>query len=515
MIEQKSDMPMEAVADESTVRRPTDRIEARNAGAIVAIGCGAPSDEVPAHCLRACLQGDPALLSSHGCNWLRRAAEGIVDVSDVNDGRCCQGFDVAAQRVDVGGQPVVLLSVEATHDRVGTDACEAAVRATANAAGKLVSRVGQVLDENTGLIGEVLRSYEQLNFIFDITREVSRISDAAELEQVLLCRLGDLLALDCIYVLGANGSRRRYDLPSDCVTEAATGLPLEHDLSDEINRVRRTGKVCATTAELRDVVLGPLKRLDERTDVVLAARIEGNGPFTAGDLMLFASMLSYGADLLRNIELQTRLKQTAIESIRALVNAIDKKDAYTCGHSERVAFWARLTGRQMGLSAVDLELLEWAGNLHDVGKIGIPESIVNKPGRLTEEEFAEIKKHPVMGYEILKPVASFKPILEATLYHHENPDGTGYPEGLKGEEIPLPARIMRAADVFDALYSERSYRRAFSIEKVLEIIRHDAGTKIDTEAAHALETAVQTFRRRCPDRFTEMYQHVRRPEDGV
>ena len=276
MIEQKSDIPMEAVADESTVRRPTDRIEARNAGAIVAIGCGAPSDEVPAHCLRACLQGDPALLSSHGCNWLRRAAEGVVDVSDVNDGRCCQGFDVAAQRVDVGGQPVVLLSVEEPHDRVGTDACEAAVRATANAAGKLVGRVGQVLDENTGLIGEVLRSYEQLNFIFDLTREVSRISDAAELEQVLLCRLGDLLALDCIYVLGANGSRRRYDLPSDCVTEAATGLPLEHDLSDDINRVRKTGKVCATTVELRDVILGPLKRLDERTDVVLAARIEGN-----------------------------------------------------------------------------------------------------------------------------------------------------------------------------------------------------------------------------------------------
>lgn len=170
MIDQKFGAPTEAVVDESGVGRPPDRVEVRAAGAILAIGCGAPSDEVPANCLRVCLQGDPALLSSHGCNWLRRAAEGVVDASDVNDGRCRQGFDVAAQGVDLGGQHVVLLSVEDTHDRVGTDACEAAVRATTNAAGKLVGRLGQVLDENAGLIGEVLRSYEQLNLIFDVTR---------------------------------------------------------------------------------------------------------------------------------------------------------------------------------------------------------------------------------------------------------------------------------------------------------------------------------------------------------
>jgi HD-GYP domain-containing protein (c-di-GMP phosphodiesterase class II) len=441
---------------------------------------------------------------------LIRANEGHVEPTQRTGGTCDKGFQVAAQPIELTDGHAVLVAVESAPTASDTD-LETDVLTTADTACELVDRIRQLVEENTSLAEEILRSYEQLNLVFDVTREIARVTDGHELELILLTRLGILLDFDLVYMLCADGTRRRYDVAAGRITNEGPNAEVEQTLADEIERVRKTHAVRVPLIGERNVILAPVVRLSDETDVLLATRRDPNTCYTSGDMLLLESTLSYGAELIRNSELQGSLKQTAIESIRALVNAIDKKDHYTCGHSERVAFLAKLTGKQMGLSPMDLELLEWAGNLHDVGKIGVAESIVNKPGRLTDEEFAEIKKHPEMGYEILKPVASFKPILEATLYHHENPDGTGYPHGLKGDDIPIAARIMRAADVFDALYSNRAYRKAFPLEKVYEIIRNDAGTKIDAESAKALLTAVDAFRASCPDRFIEMYEQVRGP----
>src|SRR5262249_19517059 len=157
--------------------------------------------------------------------------------------------------------------------------------------------------------------------------------------------------------------------------------------------------------------------------------------------------------------MRRRLERSALETVCALATVIEARDPYTSGHSERVAWLARMTGELLGLSAADVQELEWAGRLHDVGKIGIAERSLNKIEKLTDIELEQIKQHPRLSYEMLRPVSSLgASLLEAVLHHHEDYDGGGYPDGMAGEAIPLGARILRVVDVFDALTSTRPYR---------------------------------------------------------
>jgi HD-GYP domain-containing protein (c-di-GMP phosphodiesterase class II) len=213
--------------------------------------------------------------------------------------------------------------------------------------------------------------------------------------------------------------------------------------------------------------------------------------------------------MLDNLRLLERLKRTSFEAVRALVNAIEQKDPYTAGHSERVGFLAKLTGEHLGLSGSQVQQLEWAGLLHDVGKIGIPEDVLNKPGRLTSEEYAVIKGHPSRSFEVLRPVAQLGSLLDAVLYHHENPDGSGYPKGLKGEEIPLMARIIHVVDVFDALTSTRSYREAFPIGTAMEILRKDAGTKLDSAMVGEFMEAWALMPKMHPEEYQRWFANIR------
>ena len=168
-------------------------------------------------------------------------------------------------------------------------------------------------------------------------------------------------------------------------------------------------------------------------------------------------------------------KQTAT----ALVNAIDAKDTYTHGHSERVAQYSRKLAEMEGKSEQECEEIYYAALVHDVGKIGVPENIINKNGRLTDEEYAIIKQHPSMGVQILNGISEFPQLSTGAHYHHERYDGRGYPEGLKGEEIPEAARIIAVADSYDAMSSKRSYRDAIPQQKVREEIVKGIGTQFD------------------------------------
>jgi HD-GYP domain-containing protein (c-di-GMP phosphodiesterase class II) len=198
---------------------------------------------------------------------------------------------------------------------------------------------------------------------------------------------------------------------------------------------------------------------------------------------------------------------------RALVAAIDQKDHYTRGHSERVGMLSRLVGRELGLSRAELQDLEWAGLLHDVGKIGIPEVILSKPGRLSLTEFESIKRHPRIGYEILRPIASFERVLTGVLHHHEQPDGNGYPSGLRGDAVPLIARIIHVADTFDALTSTRSYRRAFQVERACEIMRQDAGSRLDAGVIDVFLRVLEAYRQADPGGFAANFIAQREFED--
>jgi len=188
---------------------------------------------------------------------------------------------------------------------------------------------------------------------------------------------------------------------------------------------------------------------------------------------------------------QMQLADLYLATIKSLALAIDAKDQYTHQHILRVQRYAVAIAKHMGLSGGDLEAVNTGALLHDIGKLGVPEYVLLKPGRLTEEEFAMIKKHPEIGAAILDPVEFPWPVLPVVKYHHEKWDGSGYPEGLKGENIPLNARIMAVADVYDALTSSRSYRGAWSHEKALGVIQKDAGTHFDPIVVDAFSEIIQ------------------------
>ncbi len=195
----------------------------------------------------------------------------------------------------------------------------------------------------------------------------------------------------------------------------------------------------------------------------------------------------------RNLKMRTSdlVKQQHslyLSTVKSLASAIDAKDEYTRHHSTRVTDFSLKIAKNMSFSEKELEDLELAGLLHDVGKIAVPESILNKPGRLTDEEFAAIKEHPVRGENILKPVIELKDIAKVVRSHHEKHDGNGYPDGLKGREIPLGARIMSIADAYDSITSERPYRKASSHRRAVKEIISCSGTQFDPEIVeHFLE----------------------------
>ena len=180
-----------------------------------------------------------------------------------------------------------------------------------------------------------------------------------------------------------------------------------------------------------------------------------------------------------------QLEQAYIEMVQTLRSTVEAKDTYTRGHSDRVSEYSVLIGKRLGLPEEQIKSLKIGGLFHDIGKIGIPDSILLKPGKLTDDEYSEIKNHPSIGAHILGSAKIFKDIVPIVKHHHEKYDGNGYPSRLKGEEIPYLARIAAIADTFDAMTSRRSYRNALDLDFVKDEIESCKGTQFDPQLADA------------------------------
>jgi HD-GYP domain-containing protein (c-di-GMP phosphodiesterase class II) len=230
------------------------------------------------------------------------------------------------------------------------------------------------------------------------------------------------------------------------------------------------------------VLVQPVVRAENLAGFLIIGDKRGADPQVSSyDIQLLEAAAAFTGAFLENAQLYRDHQHMFMGSLKALTSAIDAKDRYTCGHSERVAMLGAQLARAAGLSEEKVERIHICGLLHDVGKIGVPEAVLCKPGRLTDQEFALIKLHPEIGHRILKDIPKLQDILPGVLYHHERWDGQGYPHGLRGDEIPLFARLLGLADTFDAMSSTRAYRAALPRDVVLAEIQRSGGTQFDPE----------------------------------
>lgn len=229
--------------------------------------------------------------------------------------------------------------------------------------------------------------------------------------------------------------------------------------------------------------LCPLKGVDEHIGLLILGEFHSIqvAPFSATELRLVNAIADYGASAIHRSMLHEQLEENFLQTVVSLANAIDARDVYTGDHSQRMGDMATRVSQAMKLSEKEVDAVYWAAVLHDIGKIGVPDEILNKPGPLTDEEWTAMKEHPLTGAEIVAPVKYLAPVAPIIRAHHEKHDGSGYPNGLKRNEIPLGSRIVAVVDAYVAIRDKRVYSESHTHEEAIEEIKRCSGTQFDPE----------------------------------
>ncbi len=230
----------------------------------------------------------------------------------------------------------------------------------------------------------------------------------------------------------------------------------------------------------------PLKIRNKLFGIVSAFHFTQDRSFSEKDIYYLNFIAQRAATSIENIALYGNMMGNLYSTLLAFVTALEARDRYTSRHSIRVARYAMDMAIHMGCTQEEIEIIDMAGHLHDIGKIGIPDHILLKPGKLTDEEYEIIKAHPIIGADIIGRLGLWDEETDIILYHHERMDGTGYPEGLKGGAIPKLARIIAVADAYDAMASDRSYRRKIAKKEVIRLIHEQSGRSFDPDVVHIL-----------------------------
>ncbi|MCK4533052.1 GAF domain-containing protein [bacterium] len=357
---------------------------------------------------------------------------------------------------------------------------------------RLVSERNQKILELNSLIRatELISSTVELKTLLDVVMQlVMKMMDAEAASLLLLDEEKQKLYFESAQ--GEKGERieRIYLTKGEGIADwvVQTG---KDALVPDVNKDRRFCKKMDRFSgfETKSILCVPLKVKNRIIGVTEVINKVGKGSFTSADLVLLRTLSSQAAIAVEKAKLYRKLKNMGMAVVKSLVSAIDAKHPYTRGQSERVTKYALIIARELGFSAKEKRNVQLAGLLHDVGKIGIPEKILEKNGSFSKEDWVMVKKHPVMGAEILSPIEELKDIIPIIRYHHERLDGTGYPEGLKGEEIPLISRILAIADAFDSMTSPRFHKKEKSDIEALREIKNNEKSQFDTGCAEAFIT---------------------------
>lgn len=272
---------------------------------------------------------------------------------------------------------------------------------------------------------------------------------------------------------------------SRTIVEHAIKKGLSILTDDPLSDKRFAGAQSIVTHGIRSALCVPMEAHHRIVGAVYLDSVRSQTRFSERDMELLAAIAKMVGIAVERMQLVHDMKALFFNSIRALVAAIEAKDAYTRGHSERVSSLAKLLAQELGLPDVEVDLIEIAGILHDVGKIGVPEEILKKTGKLTTDEYAVMKRHPTVSESILRNFKNTEVILAGIRHHHERFDGTGYPDALAGEAIPFHARILAVADAYDAMVTRRPYKPNMTQEQALAEIRRCTGTQFDPKVVES------------------------------
>lgn len=363
------------------------------------------------------------------------------------------------------------------------------LRAFASMAGE-VSEKEVALDSLTEELG---RRYEDLTLVYELAGHMEITAGVAfPVEAIFKAAIANI-ELDAIIAFSPVTKRRRMYSASKSTdrltrTDRAALYRLESHVRGAllstgkhlvINNVDEDGRFSYLDGICSHVLSVPVNVSDEEVGAITVVRSCGKERFFMGDVKLISALAKQVAIVTRNARLFKEVRSLFLNLVKSLISIVEAKHKYTKGHSERVHAISCFLGKQIGLRKNARDVLHWASLFHDVGKISVPDAILNKPGKLTKEEFAVIRQHPVVGYNVLSHIEQLHEALPGIRHHHEKLDGSGYPDALEGDEIPITARIIAVADVYDALTSTRSYRPAMPTSKALEIMREGSGKHFD------------------------------------
>jgi len=354
--------------------------------------------------------------------------------------------------------------------------------------------------EKKVLAEETLEKYKEINVFYEIGEKLAGNLNKYEIAILTLNEARRLIPGEDYFILFYNEDDKRFENislggsnteePFGPKKEIAENV-LHNGKAELINDLGADHRFSGKSLNIVSMICAPLKTKNQNIGVIgISSTAKLN--YTAQDLKILNALSFYVATTIQTAKLYDDLKETFVTTIYTLAETIEKRDPYTGGHTRRVMAYSVAIAQVLQLPQDAIERVRMAAILHDIGKIGVSDSILLKSGELTEEEFQEIKMHPIYGEEILKHIKQLHDIIPGVKFHHERYDGLGYPENLAGKEIDLTARIVAVADSFDAMTTNRSYKDALPLELALDELRINAGTQFDPLIVNAFLHGCET-----------------------
>ncbi|MEK6752778.1 MAG: HD domain-containing phosphohydrolase [Chloroflexota bacterium] len=349
---------------------------------------------------------------------------------------------------------------------------------------------------------QMMERLMEINITLNSTLALGQVLDLIMVKAVemLECEAGSILLYnkekDCLYFSASTSadSKKLAEIPIP-LTDSLAGAIFSKNIPLVVNNVDHDVRHNATVASQvnfhTNSLLGVPMRIQNRVTGVLEALNKKQGSFTEEDVKILTAIASQAAVAIENAQLVEALQKSYDSTLEGWAAALDLRDKETEGHSQRVTVLTIQLAQEIGVSQEDLIHLRQGALLHDIGKMAVPDKILHKHGPLTERETAIMRQHPLSAYKMLYPIAYLRPALDIPYCHHEKWDGSGYPRGLKGEDIPLHARIFTIIDVWDALRSNRPYRKAWSPKKTITYIQEQAGKSFEPGIVKSFMDVIQ------------------------